>query len=408
MGYRKFHVRRSLVRRSIRFAPPNDRTNCYTPGWYDSGRVEVSRIDRTRLTRRTQKCGLGRSEVWKLDARETENALRQMDDLLTKFATIPVPDYSGFYREIERSPSLSSIRYLAYAITKHIDRCEHLIDEDQRAGRASEKGFKAFMQYKLVLGLVDKLERRYQEIVEKYKCGDYNEIIKHSEETVILSTMVLDRNREEADAYTLRGFAHARLGNFDDAINDFTKAIGFGTNKTTMYMAYTGRAYTRLSMYGVTSTVGNPEFNSIIEDFNGAEQFISSQGTMLGFYLTRGFIYQQSGELRKAVEDYDSAIRSCLDYYNREFRDDENRWRIFVPGITGSLGFDKRNIVEDIIASLKSHIASAHEENTQYYYRGVKRLFQGDRVSAGRYFRKALELGYRNSDKIAQHLANLN
>ena len=85
--------------------------------------------------------------------------LQKMEVLLGKFATRPVPDYMGFMLAVQESGYLQQQPHkLADIIAKSLNRCEQLISEDQRRGEASEEGFKAFLQYKLLIRLLGSLK----------------------------------------------------------------------------------------------------------------------------------------------------------------------------------------------------------------------------------------------------------
>ena len=110
-------------------------------------------------------------------------------------------------------------------------------------------------------------------------------------------------------------------------------------------------------------------------------------------YLNRGYMYHEMRGYERALEDYDNAVRLCPNY-ETDFID-----RQFV--------FGGKEAVEKAIELLDSMVSNPPWSATDFYYTGIKALFENDGLSAKEAFQIALLLDYHDQDKITQHLANL-
>ena len=104
-------------------------------------------------------------------------------------------------------------------------------------------------------------------------------------------------------------------------------------------------------------------------------------------------MYNNKSDYDRAITDYDNAVRLCPNY-ETDFID-----RKFVYG--------GKAAVESAIELLDRVISNPPQSSADFYYTGIKALFQNDGLSAERAFESALLLGYDNPAKINQHLANL-
>jgi tetratricopeptide (TPR) repeat protein len=109
-----------------------------------------------------------------------------------------------------------------------------------------------------------------------------------------------------AIVYSNRGIAYANLGNYKDAISDYTDAIRIDSDFSD---AYYNRAlmYTRLGHY-----------EDAISDYTDA---IRIDSDYTDAYCNRGYIYDELGNYEDAISDYTDAIRIdsnyAIGYYNR-------------------------------------------------------------------------------------------
>ncbi len=110
-------------------------------------------------------------------------------------------------------------------------------------------------------------------------------------------------------------------------------------------------------------------------------------------YLNRGYAYYGIGELEKAIIDYDNAVRLCSNY-EADF-------------VESDFAHGGQEAVEAAIELFESVINNPPETAADVYYIGVSALFWNDRISAQKAFEIALELGYKDKEKVRQHLENL-
>ncbi len=130
--------------------------------------------------------------------------------------------------------------------------------------------------------------------------GNYNQAIEDNSRAIEI------RPRDAVAAYNNRGNAYSALGNHRKAIEDYGKAIA---NKPDYVEAY----YNRGIAYNVLS-----DYARAIEDFSRA---IRIKGDHADAYNNRGATYYILGNQRQAIEDYGRAIEIKPDfagaYFNR-------------------------------------------------------------------------------------------
>ena len=110
-------------------------------------------------------------------------------------------------------------------------------------------------------------------------------------------------------------------------------------------------------------------------------------------YINRGYAYSKKGDFERAIEDYDGAVRLCSNYE--------------IDFIDSKFANGGQEEVEAGIELLNSMIGSPPESAADFYYTGVKALFNNDRLTARHAFKIALELGYENRAEVKRHLENL-
>lgn len=142
----------------------------------------------------------------------------------------------------------------------------------------------------------DALEQQYSYSGYKYlENGQYDKAIEEY-------TKAISINPNNYEYYYKRGIAYSNEGKHENAIEDFTKAIN--TDKRIDLLGspyyYRGNAYNKIGQY-----------DKAIKDFTEA---ISWKHDNYGAYLNRGNAYVDKGEFGKAMKDYDMAIRWKPDY----------------------------------------------------------------------------------------------
>jgi tetratricopeptide (TPR) repeat protein len=99
--------------------------------------------------------------------------------------------------------------------------------------------------------------------------------------------------------YSNSGYRYLENGQYDKAIEEYTKAISIKPNNDDYYY-YRGIVYYKTGQY-----------DKAIKDFTTA---ILLNSLYYGAYLNRGNAYVEKGEFGKAMKDYDRAIRIKPDY----------------------------------------------------------------------------------------------
>jgi tetratricopeptide (TPR) repeat protein len=120
---------------------------------------------------------------------------------------------------------------------------------------------------------------------EKTNKGDQAKVIQNF-------NRVISKNPRNLDAYINRGIAYYRQGKYDQAITNYTQAIGISKN----IHAYINRgiAYHRQSKYELA-----------IADYN---QALSISSNSVDAYINRGIAYRRQGKYQLAIADFHQAI----------------------------------------------------------------------------------------------------
>jgi tetratricopeptide (TPR) repeat protein len=128
--------------------------------------------------------------------------------------------------------------------------------------------------------------------------------------TIESRSKVISQN-PDVDAYIIRGYAYADLGDYKRALDDFNEAIKLDP----LYLyAY----YRRGSTYIATG-----EYNKAIEDFNFIVENSKGQSDRLALYFklvydNRGEAYYNLGDYEKALSDFNE---SFSEYYSARTQD---------------------------------------------------------------------------------------
>ena len=184
-------------------------------------------------------------------------------------------------------------------------------------------------------------------------------------EAIYYHNKSISLNKDYAEPYDGRGFAHYMLGQYQLAVEDYNKAISLKPGYADYYNNR-GLSYSALGQYQLA-----------VEDYNKA---ISLKPGYAEPYNNRGFLYYMLGQYQLAVEDYNKAIslkQGYADYYN-------NRGNAYA-----GIGRYQRAI-EDFNEAicLKPDYAEAYYNN-----RGIAYFKQGNRELGCRDAQKTCELG---------------
>lgn len=125
----------------------------------------------------------------------------------------------------------------------------------------------------------------YTRVKEKTNKGNQQKVIQNY-------NRVISKNPRNINAYINRGIAYYRQGKYDQAITNYTQAIGISKN----IHAYINRgiAYHRQGKYDLA-----------IADYN---QALSINSKSVDAYINRGIAYRRQGKYKLAIADYHRAI----------------------------------------------------------------------------------------------------
>ena len=105
---------------------------------------------------------------------------------------------------------------------------------------------------------------------------------------------VIQRNPNDSEAYNTRGAAYARVGNFSDAVADFTKAVQLNPRNAA---AFTNRAL-------ADRQTSHPDL--ALADFN---QALQANPNHVPAYIGRANLLRAQGNFQQAMADLDQAIK---------------------------------------------------------------------------------------------------
>ena len=109
-------------------------------------------------------------------------------------------------------------------------------------------------------------------------------------------------------------------------------------------------------------------------------------------YINRGYAYYKKGNCDRAIEDYDNAVPLCSNYEAN-----------FVESHFAHGGQEEVNAGIELLDSV---VGSSGESAADFYYTGVRALFENNKITAQRSFKMALELGHEDLSKVERHLEN--
>ena len=177
----------------------------------------------------------------------------------------------------------------------------------------------------------------------------------------------LDSNVNSACYYN-RGTAYFSLGKFEDAIQDYNKAIDLNPNDDLSYNNK-GNAYFSLG-----------KFEDAIQDYNKA---IDLNPNNASYYYNRGTTFANLEKFEDAIQDYNKAIDLNPNdesvYYNR------------------GVAFIYLNEYEKAIENLSKAIDLNPNKDSTYYNRGIAFTNLSDSEKAIKDFNKAIDLNSNNA-----------
>jgi tetratricopeptide (TPR) repeat protein len=142
--------------------------------------------------------------------------------------------------------------------------------------------------YLYIGGAQDRAIVKFQAGMRAMRPGSYDESIKLLTQSITIWST--------PDAYLERGAAHHYLGEDDQAVTDFTKALELNPN---LPRAFSGRG----TIYRAR---GN--FKGALEEFNRSLAIEPN----VDAYYERGEIFEALGDHQKAIADYDKAVQELV------------------------------------------------------------------------------------------------
>ena len=178
-----------------------------------------------------------------------------------------------------------------------------------------------------------------------------------------------EKEREELNYYYNRGDTFFDLGKFEDAIQNYDKAIELDSNVNSACYYNRGTAYFSLG-----------KFEDAIQDYNKAIDLNPNDDLS---YSNRGNAYFSLGKFEDAIQDYNKAIDLNPNdesvYYNR------------------GVAFIYLNEYEKAIENLSKAIDLNPNKDSTYYNRGIAFTNLSDSEKAIKDFNKAIDLNSNNA-----------
>ncbi|WP_184550194.1 tetratricopeptide repeat protein [Mucilaginibacter sp. FT3.2] len=181
--------------------------------------------------------------------------------------------------------------------------------------------------------------------------------LKLYREAIADETIAIAASPQYPFAYWNRGFAYSRAGEFQQGINDYTKAIPFfKANNQNLSILYDNRGSNEVSL---------KQYDKAINDFTLAIAQHVPQG---GAYWHRAFINNIKGNYQQAIDDYTSAI----------FYVTENPLQMAL--IYDGRGVSKRNLKQyrESINDFNTAIKLNPNSGNLYWHRGFTYQVNGD------------------------------
>ena len=171
-------------------------------------------------------------------------------------------------------------------------------------------------------------------------------------------------------AYKGKGFYFDKIGNYDQALDNYNKALE-------LYPGYDEVYYNRGIVYGMKA-----DYKKAIEDFSKA---IDLNPKYAEAYCNRGLAYFYLGEFDKAIAEFDKAIEVrpnyALAYYSR-----------------GNIYLNNKQDIDKALADYNKSIQFKSDYADAYHNRGFIYFKQGDFDKAIADYNKAIQLNHSSAD----------
>lgn len=202
--------------------------------------------------------------------------------------------------------------------------------------------------------------------VERLGTRDYQGAIQSASQAIQL-------NGQSGEAYAVRASAHRSLGNTDEAIEDYTTAIGLLPNGQNKAQTFYDRAIAHSDSLQVSQA---------ISDLTSALEVVPSNASQLKaeIYYRRGYIRSENNQTIEAIDDFTKALEIDSNYLEAYAQ----------RGLTTQryLG-DKVSATRDYIAAVSLNPEGFAES---YWSRGEAHRVLGNLQAANSDYESAMEL----------------
>jgi tetratricopeptide (TPR) repeat protein len=256
---------------------------------------------------------------------------------------------------IQKIPEFETYNTIGKALMK--------LDKPEKAGF----WFRKAQRYIPKDEMVNSYENYRGSAAAKEKAGDLQGAVDEMNKAV-------EKNPQLDDAYLYRASLLYKLSSFNEAINDYSRALQYNTgNKNTLMMALYGRSLTKAR----------------INDPQGALYDLDSVITLFPDYAeaftNRGIVKAQLGNFKEAITDFDQSIKlnptNEKPYFNK-------------AGACGAVGD-----VQGALINLDKAIGLKPDYAQAFFMRGQIKIEISSKKEACADFKKANELGFPDAGK---------
>jgi len=231
-----------------------------------------------------------------------------------------------------------------------------------------------------------------------FERGLYNEAIEDFTKAIKLKP-------DEAYFYYWRGRAYYEKRDYNEAVQDFTKAIKLKPDDADFYYWCGGAYYERGMAYFEKGL-----YNEAIECFTKAIELKPGEAY---FYYWRGKAYYEKGDYGKAIEDFTKAIKLKPDeayFYGWRGKAYCEVWRgTAYYEVWRGIAYYEKGDYGKAIEDLTKAIELKPDEADFYYLRGNAYYWKGEYEKAIKDFDKVLELNpsYKEAREAKKEVENL-
>ena len=207
---------------------------------------------------------------------------------------------------------LGGSAWLLYRQNYTAQRVEELKSSAQERAESGDQQA-AIQQFTQAITLNPTGETYYQRGNAQFDLGNYQEAVEDY-------TAALEKNPDYLAAYFNRGLAYLELNQLQEAVDDYTKVIEINSNDPDAYYQR-GLAYHRLN-----------DYSQAIADYTSVIQLNSQDATA---FINRALSYSAADDKQSAIADFTQAIR--IDPNNAQAYYSRGRARFFLADYQGAV-----------------------------------------------------------------------